>query len=182
MISNDILAKVNEVNDRIKKHNKEVEEKKALRKIRLEQLRDKCNEYKKDFGVDLYNENLSEMQENVSKLLEKEEKLVKESLEKAEKLLSLVDSGKFDELNKELGITSEDTLSEDGKEIEEKPEKKVKEKSKSATKKETSSDNILDLIDEMEEDPKKPNTDSKELKQDTKDELEDIGLDDLFNL
>lgn len=185
MISNDVLLKVNEINNRIKKHNKEVEEQRALRKIRLEQLKEKCSEYESEFGVDLYNENLVEMQKEVGKLLSEAEKEVNESLAKAEKLLALVESGQYAELNEELGIKVEEPVEEFTDDLLEDSTTKEETLKPSPAKKKTAekkADSLLDIMEELEEEPLKVEPKSKEISQEVQDELEDIGLDDLFDL
>lgn len=175
MISKDILNKINEVNNKIKVHNKEVEEARALRKIRLEQLKEKCAEYEKEYGVNLYNENLVEMQEDLSKLLAEEEKAVADSLAKAERLLELAESGQYAELNKELGIETEEPVKE---EIVDKSVDNV-DNSKKVKK---SSDSLLGIMEELDEEPEKPTKKVKEISEEVQEELDDIGLDDFFDL
>lgn len=173
---NEVLKKVKSVNDKIKEHNKLVEEQKALRKIRIEQLKEKCENFKREFNVDLYNDSFEKMEEVVSNMLEVENERVNKELEKAEELLNLIENGNYNEVSKKLGTKPDDSTQEDsvGSNIKDENSKK------SNTEPKKYSDNLLDIMEELEEDPK-PIKSPNKLSEDSKNELEDIGLDDLFD-
>lgn len=181
MLNEDILKKVKEVNEKIKKHNKSIADQKALRKIRLEQIKELASQYEKEFGVEIWDEDIHKMKKVVEKLLKEEEKVVKESLAKAEKLLELVEAGDYAGMNSILGIEVEEPYEEDEEietELEEDlvPELEEKLKEESEAKEMT-----IDDIEELEEDFEDEKEENKkdEINQE---ELEDIGLDELFDL
>lgn len=172
MLNEDILKKVKEVNEKIKKHNKSITDQKALRKIRLEQIKELAGQYEKEFGVEIWDEDIHKMKKVVEKLLKEEEKVVKESLAKAEKLLELVEAGDYAGMNSILGIEveepyeEEDEIIDDVEVVDDEPEDK---------------EMTIDDIEELEEDfeEEKEETKKDEINQE---ELEDIGLDELFDL
>lgn len=173
MLNEDILKKVKEVNEKIKKHNKSIADQKALRKIRLEQIKELASQYEKEFGVEIWDEDIHKMKKVVEKLLKEEEKVVKESLAKAEKLLELVEAGDYAGMNSILGIEveepeeeDEEIIDDDEEEVEDEPEDK-----------EMSIDDIEELEEDFEEEKEENKKD--EINQE---ELEDIGLDELFDL
>lgn len=181
MLNEDILKKVKEVNEKIKKHNKSIADQKALRKIRLEQIKELASQYEKEFGVEIWDEDIHKMKKVVEKLLKEEEKVVKESLSKAEKLLELVEAGDYAGMNSLLGIEVEEPYEEEEEidaELEEdlvpELEEKLKEESED---KEMTIDDIEELEEDFEEE--KEETKKDEINQE---ELEDIGLDELFDL
>lgn len=163
MLNEDILKKVKEVNEKIKKHNKSIADQKALRKIRLEQIKELASQYEKEFGVEIWDEDIHKMKKVVEKLLKEEEKVVKESLAKAEKLLELVEAGDYAGMNSILGIEVEEP---DEEVVEDEPEEK-----------EMSIDDIEELEEDFEEEKEEPK--KAEINQE---ELDDIGLDELFDL
>ena len=170
MLSNEILNKINSVNEKIKAHNKKADEQKALRKIRLEQLIEKSNAFKEAYGVDIFNKDISKMQKEVDKLLKAEEKKVEESLAKAEKLLELVEAGNYAQLDKELGI---EVKEEEPKKVEEVSEFELEEVA--PTKEKTN--NLLDLVEELPDDNPAPVESNKKVKE----EIKDFNLDDFFD-
>ncbi len=181
MLNEDILKKVKEVNEKIKKHNKSIADQKALRKIRLEQIKELAGQYEKEFGVEIWDEDIHKMKKVVEKLLKEEEKVVRESLAKAEKLLELVEAGDYAGMNSILGIEVEEPYEEDEEidtELEEDLVPELEEKLKEeAEAKEMSIDDIEELEEDFEEE--KEETKKGEINQE---ELEDIGLDELFDL
>jgi hypothetical protein len=173
MLSNEILNKINSVNEKIKAHNKKADEQKALRKIRLEQLIEKSNAFKEAYGVDIFNKDISKMQKEVDKLLVAEEKKVEESLAKAEKLLELVETGNYAQLNKELGIDVKEEEQEELKKVEEASEFELEEVV--PTKEKTN--NLLDLVEELPDDKPTPIESNEAVKE----EIKDFNLDDFFD-
>lgn len=173
MLNEDILKKVKEVNEKIKKHNKSIADQKALRKIRLEQIKELASQYEKEFGVEIWDEDIHKMKKVVEKLLKEEEKIVKESLAKAEKLLELVEAGDYAGMNSLLGIEVEEPY-EDDEEIIDDVEEVVED---GPEEKEMSIDDIEELEEDFEEEKEENKKD--EINQE---ELEDIGLDELFDL
>lgn len=167
-MNNEFLKKLETVNAKIKKHNDEVVKKEAMRKVQMDQLKDLCENYKQNHGIDLWNEDLDKMSENVNKLLIEEEKRVNESLKKAEKLLELIESGNFKALNEELGITNASETEEPEKEEE------IDLDFDSLEESSESSENIIDIIDNLEEEISE--------ETDTLKVVEDLGLDDLFDM
>lgn len=174
MLNEDILKKVKEVNEKIKKHNKSIADQKALRKIRLEQIKELASQYEKEFGVEIWDEDIHKMKKVVEKLLKEEEKVVKESLSKAEKLLELVEAGDYAGMNSILGIEVEEPEEEDDEEIIDDVEEVVEDEPE---EKEMSIDDIEELEEDFEEEKEENKKD--EINQE---ELEDIGLDELFDL
>ena len=174
MLNEDILKKVKEVNEKIKKHNKSIADQKALRKIRLEQIKELASQYEKEFGVEIWDEDIHKMKKVVEKLLKEEEKVVKESLAKAEKLLELVEAGDYAGMNSILGIEVEEPEEEDDEEIIDDVEEVVEDEPE---EKEMSIDDIEELEEDFEEGKEENKKD--EINQE---ELEDIGLDELFDL
>lgn len=174
MLNEDILKKVKEVNEKIKKHNKSIADQKALRKIRLEQIKELASQYEKEFGVEIWDEDIHKMKKVVEKLLKEEEKVVKESLAKAEKLLELVEAGDYAGMNSILGIEVEEPEEEDDEEIIDDVEEVVEDEPE---EKEMSIDDIEELEEDFEEEKEENKKD--EINQE---ELEDIGLDELFDL
>lgn len=174
MLNEDILKKVKEVNEKIKKHNKSIADQKALRKIRLEQIKELASQYEKEFGVEIWDEDIHKMKKVVEKLLKEEEKVVKESLAKAEKLLELVEAGDYAGMNSILGIEVEEPEEEDDEEIIDDVEEVVEDEPE---EKEMTIDDIEELEEDFEEE-------KEEYKKDeiNQEELEDIGLDELFDL
>lgn len=173
MLSNEILNKINSVNEKIKAHNKKADEQKALRKIRLEQLIEKSNAFKEAYGIDIFNKDISKMQKEVDKLLVAEEKKVEESLAKAEKLLELVEAGNYAQLNKELGIEVKEEEQEELKNVEEVSEFELEEVVPVKEK----SNNLLDLVEELPDDNPAP----IESNETVKEEIKDFNLDDFFD-
>lgn len=173
MLSNEILNKINSVNEKIKAHNKKADEQKALRKIRLEQLIEKSNAFKEAYGVDIFNKDISKMQKEVDKLLKAEEKKVEVSLAKAEKLLELVEAGNYAQLNKELGIEVKEEEQEELKKVEETSEFELEEVA--PTKEKTN--NLLDLVEELPDDNPAPVESNEKVKE----EIKDFNLDDFFD-
>ena len=173
MLNEDILKKVKEVNEKIKKHNKSIADQKALRKIRLEQIKELAGQYEKEFGVEIWDEDIHKMKKVVEKLLKEEEKVVKESLAKAEKLLELVEAGDYAGMNSILGIEVEEPYEEEDEIIDDVEEVVDDEPEDKEMK--------IDDIEELEEDfeEEKEETKKDEINQE---ELEDIGLDELFDL
>lgn len=174
MLNEDILKKVKEVNEKIKKHNKSIADQKALRKIRLEQIKELASQYEKEFGVEIWDEDIHKMKKVVEKLLKEEEKVVKESLAKAEKLLELVEAGDYAGMNSILGIEVEEPEEEDDEEIIDDVEEVVEDEPE---EKEMSIDDIEELEEDFEEEKEENKKD--EINQE---ELDDIGLDELFDL
>lgn len=174
MLNEDILKKVKEVNEKIKKHNKSIADQKALRKIRLEQIKELASQYEKEFGVEIWDEDIHKMKKVVEKLLKEEEKVVKESLSKAEKLLELVEAGDYAGMNSLLGIEVEEPEEEDVEEIIDDVEEITEDEPE---EKEMSIDDIEELEEDFEEEKEENKKD--EINQE---ELEDIGLDELFDL
>lgn len=174
MLNEDILKKVKEVNEKIKKHNKSIADQKALRKIRLEQIKELASQYEKEFGVEIWDEDIHKMKKVVEKLLKEEEKVVKESLAKAEKLLELVEAGDYAGMNSILGIEVEEPEEEDDEEIIDDVEEVVEDEPE---EKEMSIDDIEELEEDFEDEKEENKKD--EINQE---ELEDIGLDELFDL
>lgn len=168
-MNNEFLKKLETVNAKIKKHNDEVVKKEAMRKVQMDQLKDLCENYKQNHGTDLWNEDLDKMSENVNKLLIEEEKRVNESLKKAEKLLELIESGNFKALNEELGISNASETKEPEKE-----EENTDLDFDSLEDSLESSENIIDIIDSLEEETIE--------ETDTLKVVEDLGLDDLFDM
>lgn len=177
MLNEDILKKVKEVNEKIKKHNKSIADQKALRKIRLEQIKELASQYEKEFGVEIWDEDIHKMKKVVEKLLKEEEKVVKESLAKAEKLLELVEAGDYAGMNSILGIEVEEPEEEDDEEIIDNVEEVVEVVEDEPEEKEMSIDDIEELEEDFEEEKEENKKD--EINQE---ELEDIGLDELFDL
>lgn len=173
MLNEDILKKVKEVNEKIKKHNKSIADQKALRKIRLEQIKELAGQYGKEFGVEIWDEDIHKMKKVVEKLLKEEEKVVKESLAKAEKLLELVEAGDYAGMNSILGIEVEEPYEEEDEIIDDVEEVVDDEPEDKEMK--------IDDIEELEEDfeEEKEETKKDEINQE---ELENIGLDELFDL
>lgn len=182
MLNEDILKKVKEVNEKIKKHNKSIADQKALRKIRLEQIKELASQYEKEFGVEIWDEDIHKMKKVVEKLLKEEEKVVKESLAKAEKLLELVEAGDYAGMNSILGIEVEEPEEEDDEEIIEEDDEEIIDDVEEVVEDEPEEKEMsIDDIEELEEDFEEGKEENKkdEINQE---ELEDIGLDELFDL